>query len=110
MFVSAGSRWLICVAAVLAVATHASDQSVQLQYGSPAAPLESPPGETVRERFSAAFDRRIHEQFSDQFHPFNFMSWTYESVGRGAGYLNERMTSAGRNAFSKSALHGLREA
>ena len=107
---SAVSRWLVCLATVLAVATHASDQAVQLQYGSPAAPLESSPGETIRDRFSAAFDRRVNEQFADQFHPFNIMSWTHESVDRDAGYLSERATSAARNAFSKSAVYGLQEA
>ena len=95
---------------MLAVAAHASDQSVQLQYGNPAAPLESPPGDTIRDRFSVAFDRRVNEQFDDQFHPFNVMSWTRESVDREAGYLTERATSAARNAFSKSAVYGLREA
>jgi hypothetical protein len=98
------------VAAVLAVAAHATDQSVQLQYGSPAAPLESPPGDTIRERFRVAFDRRVNERFADQFHPFNVMSWTSQSVGQEAGYLNERATSAARNSFSKSAVYGLREA
>jgi hypothetical protein len=108
--VIAGSRWLICVAAGLTVATHASDQSVQLQYGSPAAPLESPPGETMRERFSAAFDRRISEQLDERFHPFSVASWVRESVERDADYLNDRATSAARNAISKSAVYGLREA
>ena len=107
---SVASRWLVCVAAVLAVAAHASDQSVQLQYGSPATPLESPPGETIRERFTVAFDRRVDEQFADKFHPFKVMSWTSESVGREADYLNERTTSAARDAFSKSAVYGLQEA
>jgi len=108
--VSAVSRWFICVAGVLAVAAHASDQNVQIQYGSPAAPLESLPGDTIRERFKVAFDQRANVQFADQFHPFNIMSWTSESVGNKADYLNERATSAARNAFSKSALYGLREA
>jgi len=78
--VTAASRWLVCVAVVLAAAAHASDQSVQLQYSGPTATLESPPGETVRELFSAAFDRRINEQFADQFHPFNQMTSIRESV------------------------------
>ena len=95
---------------MLAVTAHASDQSVQLQYGSPAAPLETPPGETFRERFSEAFDRRVNEQFDDKFHPFNVMIWASESIDRDAGYLSERATSAVRNAFSKSAVYGLREA
>jgi hypothetical protein len=108
--VSVVSRWLVCVAAVLAVAGQASDQSVQLQYGSSAAPLESPPGDTVRERFTIAFDRRVDEQFADHFHPFNVMRWTTESVDREADFLNQRATSAARNAFSTSAVYGLREA
>ena len=110
MFVSAGSRWLMGVATGLAVAAQAGDQSVQLQYGSPAAPLETPPGETIRERFSAAFDRRVNEQFDDRFHPFSVMTWARESIDRDAGYLSARATSAARNAFSKSAVYGLREA
>ena len=107
---SAVSRRLVCVAAVLAVAAHASDQNVQLQYGSLAAPLESPPGDTIRERFNVAFDRRVNEQFADRFHPFTVMSWTRESVDTDADYVSERATSAARNAFSKSAVYGLREA
>ena len=105
------SGWLICVAAVLAVAAHASDQSVQLQYGdgSPR-PLESPPGDTFRDRFSVAFDRRINEQFADQFHPFNVMGWAREWPNQDADYMRDRTTSVARNAFSKSAVYGLREA
>ena len=107
---SAVSRWFVCVAAVLAVAAHATDQSVQLQYGSPAAPLESTPGDTIRERFRVAFDRRVNDQFADQFHPFNVMTWTREPGDKEPDYMSERATSIARNAFSKSAVYGLREA
>lgn len=107
---SAVIRWFVCVVSVLAVATHASDQSVQLQYGSSAEPLESPPGDTLRDRFNVAFDRSVGEQFADQFHPFNVMVWTREAVDRDAGYLSERATGAARSAFSKSAVYGVREA
>jgi len=109
--VSTLSGWLICVAAVFAVAAHASDQSVQLQYGgSTPTPLESPPGDTLRDRFSVAFDRRINEQFADQFHPFKVMGWVLESPDGDADYLHDRTTSVARSAFSKSAVYGLREA
>ena len=111
MFVNAvAAGRLVCVASVLALVAHASDQSVQLQYGSPSVPLESPPGDTIRDRFKVAFDQRANDQFADIFHPFNVMSWTSESVGKEADYLNERATHAARNAFSKSAVYGLSEA
>ena len=102
--------WLMCAASVLTVAAHASDQSVQLQYGSPAIPLESPPGDTVQDRFRVAFDQRVNERLIDQFHPFNVIGWTLESVDKQADFVNERATSAARNAFAKSAVYGLREA
>jgi hypothetical protein len=92
------------------VEAQASDPSVQLQYGNLSTPLESPPGETFRDRFSAAFDRRISDRLDDQFHPFNVMGWLRESDNKEAGYLSERATSAARNAISKSAIYGLREA
>jgi hypothetical protein len=95
---------------MLAVAANASDQSVQLQYGSPATPLESPPGDTIRDRFKVAFEQRVGDQFADQFHPFNVMGWNRESIDKDAGYLRDRTTSAARNAFSKSAVYGVREA
>jgi len=63
----------------------------------------------MRERFSAAFDRRVNEQFADQFHPFNQMTSIRESVAMDASYLSDRATSSGRNAFAKSAVYGLRE-
>jgi hypothetical protein len=103
------TRWLICVATLFTVVMHAGDQAVQLQYGGPTATLESPPGESIRDVFSAAFDRRVNEQFADQFHPFNQMNWIRASVDQEASYLSDRATSAACNAFSKSAVYGLTE-
>jgi len=103
-------RWLVCAASVLTVAAHASDQSVQIQYGSPAVPLESPPGDTVQDRFRVAFDQRVNERLIDKFHPFNVIGWTRESEDKQADFVNERAISAARSAFVKSAVYGLREA
>ncbi len=94
----------------MVVAARASDQSVQLQYSTSITPLESPPGDTVRDRFRVAFDRNIDEQFGDQFHPFSVMGWVHEAVDRDAGYVSDRATTAARGSVSKSAMTGLREA
>lgn len=94
----------------MAVATHAGDQAVQLQYGTSAAPLESPPGDTFRNRFSGAFDQEVNEQFAERFHPFNVMGWTVEALDKDASFLSERATGAARGAFSKAALNGIQEA
>ena len=102
--------FLILVAAAAAPEVRAGDQSVQLQYTRPPAPLESPPGETFLERFTVAFDRHVDEVFVDRFHPFNVMTWNIELANNGSDHLRDRAASAARNALSKSVVYGVREA
>lgn len=103
-------RILIFVAAVAALEVRAGDQSVQLQYIRPAAPVDSPPGESFLERFTVAFDRHVDEVFADRFHPFNVMAWSIELPESNSDHVRERAASAARNAFAKSVVYGVREA
>jgi len=101
---------LICAAALVAVRVRADTNSIQLQYGNFAAPVEAPPGETFRERFKAAFDPRVDELFADRFHPFNMMKWSMELADGNSDHLRERTTSSARNTMGKSVVYGMREA
>jgi len=109
-FVSRITRILSFVVAAVAVEVHATAQSVQLQYGSPVAPIESRPGEAFLQRFEVAFDRRVDEQFVDRFHPFNVMNWKIELANSGSDHLRDSAVGAMRGAFAKSLTYGVREA
>ena len=109
-FVSRITRILSFVVAAVAVEVHATAQSVQLQYGSPVAPIESRPGEAFLQRFEVAFDRRVDEQFVDRFHPFNVMNWKIELANGGSDHVRDSAVGAMRGAFAKSVTYGVREA
>ncbi len=104
------TRIFVWTAALAVVEMHAGDQSIGIQYNISPLPLESPPRETFLERYKVAFDRRLEDQFADRLHPFNVMNWSVDLADRGYDQFQERISSAARNAISKSVVHGFREA
>ena len=104
---------LAVVTTVMVVEAHAiaADQGIGLQRTNAAAMLQSPPGESMLDRFRVEFDQRVDELFTDRFHPFNVMNWSVELANKGVSDLvRDRAASVGRNALTKSAGDGLREA
>src|SRR5256885_14395380 len=104
------TRMFVWTVALAVVEMHAGDQSIGIQYNISPLPVESPPGETFLERYKVAFDRRLEDQFADRLHPFNVMNWSVDLADRGYDQFQERISSAARNAISKSVVHGFREA
>jgi hypothetical protein len=104
------TRVFVWTAAVAVVEMHAGDQSIGIQYNIRPSPVELPPGEAFLERYKVAFNRRLEDQFADRLHPFNVMNWSVDLADRDYDQFQERISSAARNAISKSVGYGFREA
>ena len=104
---------LTCGVVLVAVGMRGADQGLQLQHSLLDEPsIESPADETRAfwERFKMAFEERANDNFADRMHPLSSLNWKLRLEADDAGFLREQPNLSARQALTRSATYGLREA